>query len=261
MTPGADRLLGRQDLHCHTTMSDGHLSLAEVVETAAALGVQVGIADHVSTRNPGMMVASEEETRAYLDALERAPVFRSGEFCWCDDLWRTLPGEVMARFDYRIGSNHGFWLPDGSTASPWWETLPAPWDRQPRKLMDLMVDNLCDMVRTMPVQIAAHSTMIPPAFLELEDDVLAWWTPEREDRYVEALAESGVALEISNRYRLPHDRLLRKAKEAGVRFTLGSDGHHARQVARLEWAAEAARRAGIGDADLFVPERGANGRG
>jgi histidinol phosphatase-like PHP family hydrolase len=255
MSAGDGALLGRQDLHCHTTMSDGHLTLEQVVARAAELGVEVGIADHVSTRNPAMFLADEREVRAYLDALKGAPVFRSGEFCWCDELWRELPAEVMARFDYRIGSNHGFWLPDGSVASPWWETLPAPWDAEPQRLMELLVANLCDMVRTMPIQIAAHSTLIPPALRALEDDVHAWWTEEREERYVEALVGSGVALEISNRYRLPHDRLLRRAKEAGLRFSLGSDGHGERQVARLEWAAETARRVGVGDADLFVPER------
>lgn len=256
MSAGSDGgLLGRQDLHCHTTMSDGQLSLARVVEVARERGVQVGIADHVSTRNVARFVATEAAVREYLDAIEEAPVFRSAEFCWCDGMWSSLPDEVMARFDYRIGSNHGFWLPNGSMGSPWWETLPAPWDREPHRLMEILVANLCDMVRAMPVQIAAHSTLIPPALLEREADVHAWWTEGLEDRYVEALAESGVALEISNRYRLPHDRLLRKAKAAGVRFSLGSDGHSLAQVARLEWAAETARRVGVGEGDLFVPGR------
>lgn len=248
--------LGRQDLHCHTTMSDGRLALEEVVTLAAELGVQVGIADHVSSRNPDFMIADRAELDAYLDALDaEGTVFRSGEFCWCDTMWRELPPEVMDRFDYRIGSNHGFWLPDGTMGSPWWEAVPAPWRGREQELMDVMVANLCDMVRTMPVQIAAHSTLTPPAFFAMEADVDAWWTAEREDRYVEALAESGVALEISNRYRLPHDRLLRKAKQAGVRFSLGSDGHGREQVARLEWAAETARRVGITGGELFVPER------
>jgi histidinol phosphatase-like PHP family hydrolase len=251
---GHGSLVGRQDLHCHTVMSDGHLTLERVVEVAAQRGVQVGIADHVSTRNPEMMVATLDEVEAYLEALEGAPVFRSAEFCWCDTLWRDLPDEVMRRFDYRIGSNHGFWLPDGSTASPWWEKLPAPWDTQPQRLMEIMAANLCDMVRTMPIHIAAHSTFMPPAFTRMEPDVHAWWTEAREDRYVDALQGSGVALEISNRYQLPHDRLLRKAKEAGVRFSLGSDGHGEKQVAALDWAAQTARRVGITDAELFVPE-------
>jgi histidinol phosphatase-like PHP family hydrolase len=254
-------LLGRQDLHAHTTMSDGRLSLAEVAALAAERGVQIGIADHVSTRNPARFVATEAEVGAYLEALRDADVFRSAEFCWCDTLWAELPDEVMARFDYRIGSNHGFHLPDGGMASPWWERLPPPWDTAPDHLMEIMAANLCDMVRTMPIEIAAHSTLIPPALLELEGDVHAWWTPPREDRYVEALAASGVALEISNRYQLPHDRLLTKALEAGVRFSLGSDGHHARQLARLEWAVETARRVGIADRHLYVPERRLQGGG
>lgn len=256
MTSAVDAppILGRQDLHCHTTMSDGRLPLARVVEVAAARGVEVGIADHVSTRYD-WMVSTRDKVDAYLEAIDAAPVLRSAEFCWCDTMWKELPREVMDRFDYRIGSNHGFWMPDGSVGSPWWERLPPEWMPRTEELMEIIVANLCDMVRTMPVEIAAHSTLLPPALLAVEADVDAWWTGPREDRYVEALAESGVALEISNRYRLPHDRLLDKARQAGVRFTLGSDGHAEHQVAALDWAAETARRVGLTDRDLFVPER------
>lgn len=253
-TADAPSILGRQDLHCHTTMSDGRLPLARVVEVAAERGVEVGIADHVSTRYD-WMVSTREKVDAYLEAIDAAPVLRSAEFCWCDTMWKELPREVMERFDYRIGSNHGFWMPDGSVGSPWWERLPPGWLPRTEELMDIIVANLCDMVRTMPVEIAAHSTLLPPALLAVEADVDAWWTGPREDRYVEALAESGVALEISNRYRLPHDRLLGKAHQAGVRFTLGSDGHTEHQVAALDWAADTARRVGLTDRDLFVPER------
>ncbi|MBW3573183.1 MAG: hypothetical protein KY467_18965 [Gemmatimonadetes bacterium] len=252
--PG-DSLLGRQDLHVHTTMSDGYVPLEELVRIGAERGVQIGVADHVSRRNLKRFVSSEERVRRYLDALEAHDVFVSGEFCWCDDYYRDLPDEVMARFDYLVGSNHGFNLPGGGMGSPWWEQLPPEWSGRPQELMEVMVDELCRMVRVMPIQIAAHSTLTPPALYALEDDVDAWWTEAREDRFVEALAESGVALEISNRYRLPHDRLLSSALQAGVRFSLGSDGHGVDQVARLEWAAETARRVGITDAQLFVPER------
>jgi histidinol phosphatase-like PHP family hydrolase len=251
----ADSLVGRQDLHVHTTMSDGYVPLEQLVQIGRQRGVQIGVADHVSRRNQQRFVSTEMKVRRYLDALEAHDVFVAGEFCWCDNYYAELPDEVMARFDYLVGSNHGFNLPGGGMGSPWWEQLPPDWKHRPHELMDAMVDELCRMVRTMPIQIAAHSTLTPPALYDLEDDVQAWWTPEREDRWVEALARSGVALEISNRYRLPHDRLLRKALQAGVRFSLGSDGHGLNQVARLEWAAETARRVGVTDAHLFVPER------
>jgi histidinol phosphatase-like PHP family hydrolase len=246
-------VLGTQDLHAHTTMSDGALSLAEVVALADERGVAIGIADHVSTRNPERFVATEAQLREYLDALDRYSVFHSGEFCWCDALAASIPEELMARFDYRIGSNHGFALPDGTMGSPWWTSLPAPWRDRPDEVMEIMVRNLCDLVRAMPIEIVAHPTFMPAALLALEPEVHAWWTEEREDRFIEAAVESGVAFEISNRYRLPHDRFLKKALAAGARFSLGSDGHNAKQVGRLEWAVETARRVGITDADLFVP--------
>jgi histidinol phosphatase-like PHP family hydrolase len=247
--------LARLDLHVHTTMSDGDLTLAQVVEVARERGVAVGIADHISTRNLRRFVSNPDAVDRYLDALEGAPVLRSGEFCWCDHLWGSLPPKVMERFHYRIGSNHGFWLPDGSMASPWWQQLPGPWSDRPAELVEIMVANLCDLVRSMPIEIVAHSTLLPPALLRLEPDVEAWWTEAHEDAFIDAVVRSGVAIEISNRYRLPHDRLLRKARQAGARFSLGSDGHSEWQIGRLDWAAAAAQRAGITAAEMFVPER------
>lgn len=244
---------GTQDLHVHTTMSDGEVPLEQVVRLAEERGVAVGIADHVSTRNPARFVATLAQLHAYLDAVEAQPVFVAAEFCWCDPFAAELPDEIMDRFHYRIGSNHGFALPDGSWGSPWWTKLPTPWSSRPQELMEHMVSNLCDLVTAMPIEIVAHSTFMPVAFMEIERDVHAWWTEEREDLFVEAVAVSGVAIEISNRYRLPHDRLLRKARQAGVRFTLGSDGHRASQIATLDWAVETARRVGIGEGEMFVP--------
>ncbi len=251
-----DVWLGRQDLHVHTNMSDGDLSLAEVVEVAAERGIRVGIADHVSTRNPEQFVSTPERLEQYLAAIEVAPVFRSAEFCWCDPFAAHLAEDLLHRFDYLIGSNHGFMLPDGTLASPWWAELPAPWTDRSQELMDVMVRNLCEMVSSMPIDIAAHPTLLPPALLDIDPDLETWWTGEREDRLIEAAVKAGVALEISNRYRLPHLRFLIKARQAGARFSVGSDGHQRHQVARLDWAVDAARTASITDENLFIPEPG-----
>lgn len=250
---GTRRLLGSQDLHVHTNMSDGDLDLREVVEIAAGLGVAVGIADHVSTRNPRLFISDADRLDRYLTALEGEAVFRSAELCWCDPFSIRVAHEIRGRVDYLIGSNHGFALPDGTFGSPWWRKLPPAWGARPDELMEIMVHNLRDLVTAMPIAIVAHSTLLPPALLALEPDLHAWWTEDREDRFIAAVVASGVAVEISNRYRLPHDRLLRKAVQAGARFSLGSDGHHREQVARLEWAVATAERVGIGDAELYDP--------
>jgi histidinol phosphatase-like PHP family hydrolase len=236
-------------------MSDGDLNVAEVVGLALELGVEIGISDHVSTRNRELFVSTSERLEKYCSVLEAAPVFRSAELCWCDPFSAGLTPEVLERFDYVIGSNHGFPLPDGTFATPWWQTLPAAWQGRPQEVMEVMVDNLCNLVASMPITIIGHPTFMPAALLAIEPDVHAWWTDEREDRFIAAAVRHGVALEISNRYRLPHPRFLIKARQAGAHFTLGSDGHHFEQIGQLDWAVEAALAAGIGGKDLFVAQR------
>lgn len=247
-------VLGRYDLHVHTSMSDGDLPLEEVVAIARQKGVTVGIADHVSSRNPALFVSTMERLEAYLAALSTVPVFRSGELCWCNAFSSSLPPEMLARFDYLVGSNHGFNLPDGQPISPWLRALPAPWSDDPSAVMEVIVEGLCTLVRTMPIAIVGHPTLLPPALLALEPEIEAWWTDERAARLIEAAVESSVAIEISNRYRVPHDRFLRHAREAGARFCPGSDGHQRDQIARLDWSIETATRVGIGDQHMFVPE-------
>ncbi len=247
--------LGTQDLHVHTTMSDGDVPLEDVVRIAAEKGVRVGIADHVSRRNAELFVSTAARLDRYLDAVSASDVFRSAELCWGDEFSSSLPREAIARLDYLIGSNHGFRLPDGQPISPWTRSLPSPWSSSPQEVMEITVEQLRALVSTMPIAIVAHPTLLPPALLSLEPDVHAWWTEEREARFIEAIVANGVAIEISNRYRLPHDRFLIRAREAGARFSLGSDGHQREQIARLDWAVETARRVGIGEADLFVPRR------
>lgn len=235
-------------------MSDGDLALAEIIRIAAESGMKIGIADHVSARFPDHFVSNAERLESYLAALDAGPLLRSAELCWCDPFSESVAHELHEKLDYLIGSNHGFALPDGSMGSPWWKELPPTWRDRPQELMELLVRNLCDLVSKMPIDIVAHSTFIPEALFAIDPEVENWWTGEREDRFIEAAVSAGVAIEISNRYRLPHARFLKKAREAGAKFTLGSDAHHRDQVGRLEWSVDAATAAGISEADLFTPE-------
>ena len=78
------------------------------------------------------------------------------------------------------------------------------------------------------------------------------WTEEREERLVNALFDAGVAFELSARYK-PHERLVRRAVDRGVRISLGSDGHSADQVGDLTFPLALARHCGVRDEDLFDP--------
>jgi histidinol phosphatase-like PHP family hydrolase len=57
---------------------------------------------------------------------------------------------------------------------------------------------------------------------------------------------------VSSRYR-PHERLVRRAVEAGVRLSLGSDGHHAEQVGEIAFSLAMTRALGVPDTSLYDP--------
>ena len=46
---------------------------------------------------------------------------------------------------------------------------------------------------------------------------------------------------------------MRRAADAGVRLSLGSDGHTAPQVADVAWPLEVTRACGVPDEDLYDP--------
>ena len=237
------------DCHAHTRHSDGKLTVAELVERASSLGVRPSVTDHMS-RAVAKGVRTVEGVNAYLDDIERYPVFRGGEFCWHDSLWRDLPPEVVRRFTHRLGSLHAVRLPDGSYVRAFTTHLPA--GLTPVAYMKAHVASLECLAAEMPVDIIAHPAIAPPAIhhLELEER----WTEELEERAVRALATAGIAFELSNRYPV-HDRLARRAHAAGIRFSLGSDGHTREQVADVTRPLALARRIGVRDEDLYDPER------
>jgi histidinol phosphatase-like PHP family hydrolase len=239
-----------RDCHAHTTFSDGVLSPDELVSLVTARGVRPTVSDHLSG-DVALAVRSVERVSDYLDALAPladADLAIAGEFCWHDALWRDLPAATWSRFTHTVGSLHAVFIDGGHRVHAfqrqWPEGLTAD------AYMDAHVDNLERFAREMPVEILAHPTLLPLSLRGRPLEEL--WTEPREERAVAALADAGIAFEISNRYR-PHERFVRRAAAAGVRLSLGSDGHTVDQVGQLDWPLALARATGVRDDALYEP--------
>ena len=235
------------DCHAHSTMSDGVLDVPTLIERVSRRGVRPSVSDHIS-RDVNGAVASLEAMRDYLDELERYDVARGGEFCWHDSLWRELPDDVAARFTHKLGSLHAIYLDDRSLVHAFSRRYPA--ELSPDAYMSAHIVNAERLAATMPVDILAHPTLVTLALRTLPVEEL--WTEEREERLVTALFEAGIAFEVSSRYK-PHERLVRRAVDRGVRISLGSDGHSGEQVGDITFPLALARHCGARDEDLFDP--------
>jgi histidinol phosphatase-like PHP family hydrolase len=235
------------DCHAHSRHSDGSLTVAEVIARAASLGVRPSVSDHVSHDAP-TTVDSLPEIDAYLTDLERFDVLRGGEFCWHDPLWRELPAEMTRRFTHRLGSLHSIRLADGSFFRAFSHAPPR--GVSAAEYMEAHVSSLETLAAEMPVDILSHPTLVPPSLREADPETL--WTEALEERAVRALRAAGTAFEISSRY-VPHERLVRRMVDGGVRIALGSDGHSREQVADIVRPLATARRLGVADQDLYDP--------
>ena len=237
------------DCHAHTTYSDGALSVADLVDKARSLGVRPSVADHIS-RDAPTTVDTPRAVARYLDDLDGYDVLRSGEFCWHDALWRELPPETVRRFTHRVGSLHSIRLANGDYFRVFHRELPD--GLTPAAYMDAHVSSLETLAAEMPIDVFAHPTLISPSLRHIDPHVL--WTEAHEERLVGALRDAGIAFEISNRYR-PHQRIVRRAADSGVRLSLGSDGHSREQVADVAHPLALARALGVRDEDLYDPTR------
>ena len=246
MTNAASPVWTPLDCHAHTTFSDGELTIEQLIERARERGVRPSVSDHISSYMDSA-IRTVDEVRVYLGALEEFDTMRAGEFCWHDSLWRDVPDDLVRRFTHRLGSLHAIWLPNGTLVYAFSRRFP---DVTPDEYMEAHVANLERFAREMPVDILSHPTLLPLSLRRHPLEEL--WTEPREERAVTALARAGIAFEISNRYR-PHERFVRRAVDAGVRISLGSDGHTAEQVGRITWPHEMATRLGVADDELYDP--------
>jgi histidinol phosphatase-like PHP family hydrolase len=228
-------------------MSDGALDVAALVDRARTVGVRPSVSDHISRDVEGS-IKDVSGVRTYLDTLDEHPVLRGGEFCWHDALWREIPPELVRRFNHRIGSVHAIHLKDGTLVHAFGRRFPP--ELTPAVYMEAHLDAVERFAAEMPVDILAHPTLVPSSLRGLPAEEL--WTEAHEDRLVMSLATAGIAFEVSARYR-PHERIVRRAFAAGLRLSLGSDGHSADKVANVAPPLAVTRSIGVPDEDLYDP--------
>lgn len=226
------------DCHNHTAeWSDGRQSIEQILERAEKEKVCVGVSDHAGLAD---FLHTDEQVLAYADYLSQYPVLRGLEM----DLGRSflLSEKTRRRLQYVIGSVHGLEIPGRGRVGFYdlilytrgqkkdYDARSAVGDLE--TFFKLHLELLRSEFRKQSYTILGHPTFLPPLALGEPQEIFPeWW----EDELVALLARHHVALEISNRWKTPYARLAKKALQAGVSFSLGSDGHDPKKTCVLEF--------------------------
>ena len=213
----------RGDLHCHTTLSDGRNSLAEMADAARKRGyAYLAITDHSASHGFGNDVTARqlakriEEIRAWNESASREFRLLAGSEVNVGMAGEPdYPDELLAELDWVIGSVH--------------TSFAISEKAMTERVIAAMEHPLIDCIGHLTGRLLLRRE---PYGVDIE-------------RIVEAAARTGTMMEINGN---PNRRDLNEghaklAAEAGVRIVCNTDAHGTDTLSNIKYSVATARRA------------------
>ena len=219
----------------------GGLTIEEVVQNSQAVGINYGIAPNCGLKFP---VTNDSTLYAYIESVAGSPTFKGMQAEGRE--WITLfSPEAIAKFDYVFTDAMTFTEKKGRRNRIW--IKEEVWVDDKQKFMDDLVEKIEAIFSQEPVDIYVNPTVLPDTLMPDYDQL---WTKERMAKVVKVLADNNIALEINARYKTPKAEMIKMAKEAGVKFTFGTN-NTGRDLGKLEYCIEMIQECGITPNDMF----------
>ena len=211
----------RSDLHCHTTASDGHMSIEELAMHAIARGYHtIAVTDHSQSQGqanglkPERLLQHIEAIHAANAAIDAITILAGSEVDILQDGTLDYEDELLAKLDIVVASPHAALSQSSSEATA----------------------RLLKAIEHPLVHIIGHPTgRIINKRKGLEPDIPA---------LVAAAAQHNTALEINaNSYRLDlRDTHLKAAVDGGAMLSINTDSHRPVDFEQLRYGILTGRR-------------------
>jgi len=231
------------DFHVHLDNS----SIEKVLPLSQERGIKFGIVEHAGTKENKYptVLSNDAELKAYMQMLAGKPVYKGVQAEWTD--WMgCFSREVLGQLDFVLTDAMTFPGPNGQRMKLWERGAEIG---DPEKFMDRYADWHVEIMAHEPIDILANTTWLPQA---LAADYDRLWTPARMKKVIDAAVKHQAALEISASYKLPRMPFLKMAKEAGAKFSFGSNGRFP-NMGKLDYSIQMAKELGLKASDMFTP--------
>ena len=211
----------RGDLHSHTDWTDGRATMEEMVTAAMARGLEyLAITDHSKSATVANGLDIDRLSRhndAVRDLSAATPgiqLLTGTEMDILVDGALDYPDDALAELDVVLGSIHSHMSQDRQTMT--------------RRIVRAMENPHLDIIAHLTTRLIGRRA---PVDIDL-------------DAVFEAAVRTGTVLEINaSTARLDlKDTHIRRARDLGVLFSLGTDSHRPRQFADMRYGAGMARR-------------------
>ncbi len=200
------------DLHVHLK---GKLTIEDAAIKSKKEHIAYGIAVNCGL---GFPVHSDAQIEAALQVFKGYPQFYIAMQAEGREWVNIFSKESIRKFDYVFTDAMTFTDEKGRRNRIW--IKEETWIDDEERFMDNLVKTLVKILNTEPINVYVNSTFIPAS---MADRYGHFWTPERMDKVIKAAKDRKIAIEINNRYKIPSADFIKRAKAAGVKFTVGTN--------------------------------------
>ncbi len=231
------------DLHVHTK---GKLTLQDAAIKSKNENINYGIAVNCGI---GFPVHNDSQIDSVLATFKDYPQFLVAMQAEGREWLTNFSKESIGKFDYVFTDAMTFTDEKGRRNRIW--VPEETWIDDEQQFMEYLVKTIVGEMNNEPIDIYVNATYLPAKMADRYD---YFWTPDRMDRVITAAKNNNVAIEISNRFRIPSADFIQRAKKAGVKFTIGTNNAD-ENFTGAEYAIKMIRKCGLKQDDFFVPVR------
>lgn len=229
------------DLHVHLK---GKLTIEDAAKKSIAENIPYGIAVNCGM---GFPVHNDSQIDSVLGIFKNYPQFYVAMQAEGREWVNTFSKESIGKFDYVFTDAMTFTDDKGRRNRIWLKE--ETWIDDEEQFMDYLVNTLVKILETEPINIYVNSTFLPA---QMSDRYDHFWTNERMDRVIKAAKDNNIAIEINNRYKIPSATFIKRAKQAGVKFTVGTNNTD-ENFTGAEYALNMIKECGLTEADFYIP--------
>ncbi|HEX2969779.1 MAG TPA: hypothetical protein VHO46_11820 [Bacteroidales bacterium] len=229
------------DLHVHLK---GKLTIEDAVKKSKEENIQYGIAVNCGI---GFPIHNDNQIDSVLATFNGYPQFYVAMQAEGREWVNTFSKESINKFDYVFTDAMTFTDEKGRRNRIWLKE--ETWIEDEQQFMDYLVNTLVKILETEPINIYVNSTYLPEQMADRYDQ---FWTEERMDKVINAAKDNNIAIEINNRFKIPSAAFIKRAKAAGIKFTVGTNNAD-ENFSGAEYALKMIDECGLSEKDFYLP--------
>jgi len=229
------------DLHVHLK---GRLTAADAAKKSQQENIKYGIAFNCGLKFP---IHSDFQIDSVINSMKDYPQFYLAMQAEGREWVNIFSKESREKFDYVFTDAMTFTDEKGRRNRIW--IREETWIDDEEVFMNYLVKTIEKILSEEPVNIYVNPTFLPA---QMSDRYDRFWTEERMNRVIKAAKDHNVAIEINNRYRIPSEKFIKRAKAEGVKFTIGTNNTD-ENFSGAEYALKMIKKCKLEQKDFYQP--------